>query len=57
MKNTYTVPASWLLVVILLLCVAPGVFGQVSSDGRAGNVIPTGVPFLLISPDARSWFI
>ena len=30
-----------------------GVFGQVSSDGRAGNVTPTGVPFLLISPDAR----
>ncbi|SDE04307.1 Long-chain fatty acid transport protein [Mucilaginibacter pineti] len=54
MKHKYTVPAGWLLAVMLLLCVVPSVFGQVSSDGRKGNVIPTGVPFLLVSPDARS---
>lgn len=30
MKNTRTVPACWLLVVMLLLCIAPCVFGQVS---------------------------
>lgn len=28
--------------------------GDVSSDGRTGNVISTGVPFLLVAPDARA---
>ncbi|RKR80475.1 long-subunit fatty acid transport protein [Mucilaginibacter gracilis] len=54
MKNNYSAPGSKLLSVMLLLCIGSGAFAQVSSDGRTGNVIPTGVPFLLVSPDPRS---
>lgn len=28
--------------------------GDVSSDGRSGNIISTGVPFLLVAPDAKA---
>src|SRR5690606_17553814 len=27
---------------------------DVSSDGRTGNIVSTGVPFLLVAPDARA---
>jgi hypothetical protein len=54
MKNINNVLKSRFLLVMLFLCVVSGTYAQVSSDGRTGNVIPTGVPFLLVSPDARS---
>ena len=50
------------VLLIALLGIATSALAQIvtpndpptSTDGRRGNTITTAVPFLLISPDARS---
>lgn len=45
----YTVP-----IILVLLLVVNTINAQVQTDGSKGNSIYTAVPFLLITPDARS---